>query len=330
MNSRAFFSVQKHVRHLYAAFLFLTVNLFLTAQTKSIFILSYKNRISYSLTAEHKLQKIQTRNDAVILYVFIVSLVILVLFIILFYNCFWLKKKINEQLEIKKQEIDEQNKLNQKMFVEKEWLLKEIHHRVKNNLQIVISLLNTQSAYLDNEDALLAIQNSQHRMQAMSILHQKLYQSDNLTNIDMSWYIYELIDYIKECFEIDDQIHFILDIEKVCLDVSQAIPLGLIINESVSNAIKFAFPVDKNGEVHIELKSIGENTYKLVIADNGIGVSENFNFIEKKSLGVNLITGLSDQIDGIFEMKNDNGLIIQITFTRKTEFEETAPNSETI
>jgi two-component sensor histidine kinase len=282
------------------------------------------------LTQEAKLQKIQIQKDTVVRYVFIASVVVLILFILVLYNGFRSKKKKNQQLEIKRQKINEQNELNKKMLLEKEWLLKEIHHRVKNNLQIVISLLNTQSAYLDNEDALMAIQNSQHRMHAMSLIHQKLYQSDNLANIDMSWYIYELISYMRECFDTDQKINFVLDTEKVYLDVAQAVPLGLIINEAINNAIKYAFPSDKKGDVIIELKNTEENNYQLLIADNGVGLPSNFEDTERNSLGMNLMMGLTDQIDGTFEMKNNNGLQIKIAFTRNTEFEGTTENSEII
>lgn len=279
------------------------------------------------LQEQAKVQQIQIQKDTVVKYVFIGSVIVLILFLALLYNSFRLKNKKNAELEIQRQQINEQNELNKKMLVEKEWLLKEIHHRVKNNLQIVISLLNTQSAYLDNEDALMAIQNSQHRMHAMSLIHQKLYQSDNLANIDMSWYVYELINYMKECFDTDQNINFVLEVEKTYLDVAQAVPLGLIINEAVNNAIKYAFPENRKGEVIIVLKNIGENNYELQIADNGVGLPEDFENKERDSLGMNLMMGLSDQIDGTFEMKNDNGLKITITFTRNTEFEVTAENS---
>ncbi|WP_338839090.1 tetratricopeptide repeat-containing sensor histidine kinase [Flavobacterium ginsenosidimutans] len=279
------------------------------------------------LQQQAKVQQIQIQKDTVVKYVFIGSVVVLILFLLVLYNSFRLKKKKNEELEIQRQQINEQNELNKKMLIEKEWLLKEIHHRVKNNLQIVISLLNTQSAYLDNEDALMAIQNSQHRMHAMSLIHQKLYQSDNLANIDMSWYIHELINYMKECFDTDKNIHFVLEVEKTYLDVAQAVPMGLIINEAVNNAIKYAFPEDRKGEVRIVLKNTGENNYKLQITDNGVGLPEDFEETDRDSLGMNLMIGLSDQIDGVFEMKNDNGLKITITFTRNTEFEVTAENS---
>ncbi|KAF2517128.1 tetratricopeptide repeat-containing sensor histidine kinase [Flavobacterium foetidum] len=282
------------------------------------------------LQQKAKLQEIKIHNDTIVRYLFIIIVVILSALVVLLYNRFRLKKKTNEQLEIKQQKITEQNELNKKMLLEKEWLLKEIHHRVKNNLQIVISLLNTQSAYLDNEDALMAIQNSKHRMHAMSLIHQKLYQSDNLANIDMSWYIYELISNMKECFNTDDKINFVLNTEKVYLDVAQAVPLGLIINEAINNAIKYAFPADRKGEVKIVLKNIGYNNYELLIMDNGIGLPDGFDEIERDSLGMNLMMGLTDQIDGIFEMKSDNGLKLKITFTRNTEFEASTENAEII
>lgn len=282
------------------------------------------------LTQQGKLQEIKIHNDQIIRYVFIGSVIVLILFLAFLYNSFRTKKKKNEELEIQRQQINEQNELNKKMLIEKEWLLKEIHHRVKNNLQIVISLLNTQSAYLDNEDALMAIQNSQHRMHAMSLIHQKLYQSDNLANIDMSWYIYELISYMRECFNTDNKIHFILDNEKVYLDVAQAVPLGLIINEAINNAIKYAFPSEKKGDVNIELKNISGDKYQLVISDNGVGLPDNFEETERDSLGMNLMMGLTDQIDGTFEMTSDNGLTIKITFTRNTEFEVTTDDSQNI
>lgn len=287
-----------------------------------------KDRNIKLLEQQAKLQEAKIHNDLIIKYLFIASVAILTLFLLLLYNRFRLKKKTNEQLEINKIEINEQNELNKKMLVEKEWLLKEIHHRVKNNLQIVISLLNTQSAYLDNEDALIAIQNSQHRMHAMSLIHQKLYQSDNLSNIDMSWYIYELINYLKECYDTEGKINFILETENTCLDVAQAVPMGLIINEAISNAIKYAFPLERKGKILISFKNIGSNNYQLRIEDDGVGLPENFDHTERDSLGMNLMTGLSDQIDGTFEMKNDKGLKIKITFTRNNEFETVVEDSE--
>lgn len=273
------------------------------------------------LTQKGKLQEIQITNDTVMKYVFTGSILVLILFAALLYNRSRLKTSANKKLELKRKQIDEQNEQLKKLLSEKEWLLKEIHHRVKNNLQIVISLLNTQSAYLDNEDALMAIQNSQHRMHAMSLIHQKLYQSDNLSTIDMSWYIYELISYIKECYLSEKNIRFVLDTEKVFLDVAQAVPMGLIVNEAVNNTVKYAFPGDKSGEVLVSFKNTEGNHYRLIISDNGVGLPENFDPDETESLGMNLMRGLTDQLDGTFSLENSNGLKIIITFAKNTVIE---------
>jgi len=271
------------------------------------------------LTQQGKLQEAKIHNDTILRYVFTGSLIVLALFVGLLYNRSRLKQRTNRKLELKQQKINQQNDLLKKLLTEKEWLLKEIHHRVKNNLQIVISLLNTQSAYLDNEDALMAIQNSQHRMHAMSLIHQRLYQSSNVASIDMSWYIYELVNYLKECFDSNRSVNFILDTEKVNLDVAQAVPLGLILNEAISNAIKYAFPAGNKGMVTITLKKTAESTYQLIIADDGIGLPDDFEFENRDSLGMNLMIGLSDQLDGTFKVENHNGLHVIITFTKNNK-----------
>lgn len=273
------------------------------------------------LTQKGKLQEARISTDNILRYVFIASIIVLILFAALLYNRSRLKNRANKNLELKRQQIDEQNEQLKKLLSEKEWLLKEIHHRVKNNLQIVISLLNTQSAYLDNEDALMAIQNSQHRMHAMSLIHQKLYQSDNLSTIDMSWYIYELINYIKECYSSEKNISFVMDVEKIFLDVAQAVPLGLILNEAVNNTIKYAFPASRKGEVQVSFKKTEKDNYRLMIYDNGVGLPDDFNIDETESLGMNLMRGLTDQLDGNFSLESKNGLKIIINFRKNTDID---------
>jgi len=282
------------------------------------------------LTQQGKLQEARIHNDTVLRYVFIGSLLVLVLFMGLLYNRSRIKHITNRKLQLKQQKINQQNDQLKKLLTEKEWLLKEIHHRVKNNLQIVISLLNTQSAYLDNEDALMAIQNSQHRMHAMSLIHQKLYQSGNVASIDMSWYIYELVNYLKECFDATRRVNFILDTEKVDLDVAQAVPLGLILNEAITNAIKYAFAPDAKGMVTVILKKTEGDTYQLVIADDGIGLPDGFEVENRDSLGMNLMIGLSDQLDGTFNVENHNGLHVTITFIKNKKLmgSENSPLSD--
>lgn len=279
------------------------------------------------LHQKNQLQQVRIGNEERVRHFFIAGLIIAALFVGLIYNRYRLKKRSNLVLEQKQEEINTQNELLRKILGEKEWLLREIHHRVKNNLQIVISLLNTQSAYLDNEDALVAIRNSQNRMHAMSLIHQKLYQSDNLAEIDMKWYIKELVEYMIECFGTDRKIQFTLETEAIKLDVAQAVPLGLILNEAISNVIKYAFPDDKKGKVHISFLLTGEECCELKIADTGIGLPAGFYPDHTESLGMSLMTGLTEQLNGEIKMWNDDGLVLDVIFKRHNELitESSAP-----
>ncbi|HKC37082.1 MAG TPA: histidine kinase dimerization/phosphoacceptor domain -containing protein, partial [Chitinophagaceae bacterium] len=200
------------------------------------------------------------------------------------------------------------------LLTEKEWLLKEIHHRVKNNLQIVMSLLNSQSAYIDNESALTAIHDSQHRVHAMSLIHQKLYNSENVSSIDMSFYIRELVSYLSDSFSTGQRIRFEFAIEPLEMDVSQAVPLGLILNEAITNSLKYAFPNGRTGVISILLLNTAMHHYLLSISDNGIGMPAQFNNKKPGSLGMSLMAGLSEDLDGNFSIENDNGTTIKVSF----------------
>ena len=266
----------------------------------SLDILNYKDLKKSNFYQEHNV---------------LIILGVLFLIFVIIYKCYSSKNEINKDLALKQEKINDQSISLKKLLLDKEWLLKELHHRVKNNLQVVISLLNTQSAYLENKDALLAIQDSQNRMFAMSLIHQKLYQNDNLSTIDMHWYIPELVSYLKSVFDADHKIAFLLDIDHVDLDVAQAMPLGLILNEAIINALKYAYPETHKGEVKIFLKEKQDNLYQLIISDNGVGVPD-FELKNRNSLGMNLMYGLSNQIEGAFEVESKNGLSITLNFKK--------------
>jgi two-component sensor histidine kinase len=270
------------------------------------------------LTQKNQFQSTVIQKEQSIKKMTIGALILLVLVLGLGYNRFLLKKRSNVRLQLQQGQINQQNEELKKLLSEKEWLLREIHHRVKNNLQIVISLLNTQSAYLNNQEALEAIQNSQHRMNAMSLIHQKLYQSDNMAHIDMNWYIRELTGYIKDCFDIDGRVVFIIDADSILLDVAQAIPLSLILNESITNAIKYAFPNREKGEIKVMLKLIDKDTCQLVVADNGIGLPAHLDISESSSLGMSLMYGLSEQLGGELQLVSDKGTKFSIQFKLST------------
>lgn len=232
----------------------------------------------------------------------------------LLYNGYRLKKKNNHQLTVQKQEIDNKNTHLQQLVVEKEWLLKEINHRVKNNLQIVMSLLNNQCFYMQDAQALLAIQESQHRVHSISLIHKKLYQGDNIGTIHMPDYISELVQYLKESFSPIHNIRFETLIEDIHLDVSQAVPLGLILNEAITNCFKYAFPQSMAGTILISLSKPSSERLRLEISDNGVGLPKDFKTSPIGSLGMSMMEGLTDDLGGHWQLESTAGTRIIIEF----------------
>ena len=235
----------------------------------------------------------------------------LVIILSLVYRSFYNKQKTNRLLQLQKEQIDEKNIVLQKLADEREWLLREIHHRVKNNLQIVMSLLSTQSHYLTDKAAMLAISSSQHRIHSMSLIHKKLYQSDNLVAIHMPTYINELVEYFRISFDTGQRIRFHMEIEEINLDIAQAVPIGLILNEAITNAIKHAFPNDTDGFINIAMQQTDTNHIAMTISDNGVGLQT---ALLEETLGMKLIKGLSGDIDGTLETTSSNGFTVKVTF----------------
>jgi len=266
------------------------------------------------LNQKATLQQVELSRTNLIKNITIGSVFFLLVISFLLYLQYRSKKRSN-------QIILQKNEALQQLVTEKEWLLKEDHHRVKNNLHTVICLLESQAAYLEN-DALKAIEKSQHRIYAMSLIHQKLYQSEDIKTIDMKKYLPEFIQYLSDSFDTSNQIRFQLDIEPLKLSVAQAIPIALIINEAVTNSIKYAFPYNRKGEISIAIYQIG-NQMKLEVADNGIGMNPNLKGTELNSLGLELMKGLSEEIRGHIEFENNKGTKISVTFKMDTlmEFE---------
>lgn len=218
--------------------------------------------------------------------------------------------------KLKKQQkiIGQKNNSLQHLVEEKEWLLKEVHHRVKNNLQTVLSLLESQARHLSNE-ALYAIQDSRNRVYAMSLIHKKLYESTGVAAIDMPEYLRELIQHVRESSGDNNHIIFQMNFERVAFDVSQAVPIGLIVNEAITNSIKHAFPDKTEGsQISISLSQAASKV-ELCISDNGKGLPETYESMEGASgLGLKLMKGLTEDIEGRFTMKSGPGLMIRISF----------------
>jgi len=195
---------------------------------------------------------------------------------------------------------------------EKEWLVREVHHRVKNNLYTVICLLESQEAYLQN-DALLAIRNSGRRIYAMSLIHQKLYQTEDVRVIDMQSYITEFVDYLRDSFGSPSNIGIGLEIEPLSLTIAHAIPLGLVINEAVTNAFKYAFPRGRKGLISVRLCQTGRKIV-LTIADDGAGFDYKPDDSGRNSFGLGLMEGLTREIRGAFRLDGTNGTTIIVSF----------------
>jgi two-component sensor histidine kinase len=247
----------------------------------------------------------------------IAGVVALIIITGLAYNGYRNKQRSNRALRIKQTEINEQNMSLQHLLKEKEWLLKEVHHRVKNNLQIIISLLNTQTDFLDNPSALHAIQDSRERMQAIALIHQKLYQQDHSTLINMHSYIHELISYLISSFNNTGRIYFDLDIDEINLDVSQAVPLGLILNEAITNAVKYAFPTGGHGTISVLLYREGNRDVHLKIADNGVGFPRAIDLSGKTSLGIQLMKLFAEQLEGSIRLQSKHGVEISLHFRQQ-------------
>jgi len=198
---------------------------------------------------------------------------------------------------------------------EKEVLLKEIHHRVKNNLQVVSSLLWLQSRTLDDSAIRRMFQESQNRVYSMALVHESLYQSENLSEIDFPTYIGQLTDHLVRSYGADSRrIQISTTIDNLRLTMDSAIPCGLIINELVSNSLKYAFPGNRRGKVEIRMQQDEHHQIRLEVSDDGPGLPEGVGFSSTKSLGLRLVRTLADQLGAAIEVGRGGGARIILTF----------------
>jgi PAS domain S-box-containing protein len=201
---------------------------------------------------------------------------------------------------------------------EKEVLLREIHHRVKNNMQVIISLLALQAANIEEKEYADMFKESQNRIRSMSLIHEKLYRTKDFTNIDFNEYIETLANGLLLSHGVNtEKIRLTMEVEDVSLGLDSAIPCGLIINELVSNSLRHAFPQGRKGQIRIAVRLINEVEIELTVNDDGIGLPEDLDFGNTKSLGLHLVRILAeDQLDGRIELNRTGGTGYQIRFKR--------------
>ncbi|WP_339794283.1 tetratricopeptide repeat protein [uncultured Imperialibacter sp.] len=254
-------------------------------------------------------QQVLLTQEARLRSVLIGGMIIVLLLAGLIYRGERAKTKAYDQLSIQNQEIETKNKLIESALAEKESLLKEIHHRVKNNLQVISSILNMQSRSTASPEMLTAIQEGQSRVKAMALIHQKLYQTEKLSEIDFKEYAEELTDHLSSIFESSTGESIVKTVTSpdIKLDIDMAIPLGLILNELISNAYKYAFEGKTGGAISVELKRVGEDQLQLEVADNGKGLPADFNLEKAKSLGLKLVNILTRQLNGQLTVQSTGG-----------------------
>ncbi len=273
------------------------------------------NDILYQLEQKDKvIQKQQSdidRKEKGILYI-----VAMALCIILITTLYYLRnsRKKRKEIEQKNNLISAKNDTIKESLAEKEMLLKEIHHRVKNNLQIISGILELQNLNISDENAKIILKEGQARIQSIALIHKTLYQSENFSKVPFQSYLTELVQAIQDTYRNAQlKIDTIIKANAIELSINTAIPLSLIINEIVTNCFKHAFIERNSGTICISL-SKEDTKYKLMIHDNGNGLPADFNPKTLHSIGFDLIQGLSRQLEGTFDWKNENGTTITIIF----------------
>jgi len=231
------------------------------------------------------------------------------------------REHLEEQVEQRtvelQREITERKRMERSIrasLKEKEVLLKEVHHRVKNNMQVIVSMLNLQSRYVDDEQAIEAFRKSQNRIRTMALVHEKLYQTKDLARINFAEYTRDLTNYLLSAYgAAAGAITLKINTEDVSLSIDTALPCGMILNELITNSIKHAFPGGRGGEIFIELRSDNNNLI-LTVGDNGAGIPEGLDLPNAESLGLQLIDSFVEQLEGSVELNRKDGTEFRITF----------------
>ena len=199
---------------------------------------------------------------------------------------------------------------------EKEVLLKEIHHRVKNNLQITSSLLRLQAARIPGDEARQLLRDSQDRIRSMALVHEMLYRSHDLARVDFGEYARSLVQQLLRSYGVDArQVKHTIDIEHILLGVDEAVPCGLIINEIVANSLKHAFPANRAGRIWVRMEA-DERRCTIRVGDDGVGFSEEVDFLQTQTLGLQLVRTLTDQLEGTVSLSRQAGTEFTVSFPR--------------
>jgi two-component system, sensor histidine kinase PdtaS len=266
------------------------------------------------LKKENEFQQLQVGKSRNLRNMMGIALLFLILFVAMGSNRYRIKQRQNRQLESKQSEISAKNRQLEQLLQENRWLLQEVHHRVKNNLQTVMSLLTSQMESAEKGPAVDAIRESRQRIDAMAMIHQRLYNSNDHSSISMPAYVTDLVEHLREAFKPGPRILFTLLIDDIILDISAALPAALILNEAISNSLKHAFPGEMQGTIIVRFVEAPENRVMLEVQDDGIGFHEK-TINGNKSFGIRLIKGLISDVSGEGQITNKNGTTVRVFFS---------------
>lgn len=259
------------------------------------------------LTKEKDFQQLELYNNKVFTISVSIGCILLLVLVFSILYAFKQKQKANLLLISQNADITRQKE-------EKELLLKEIHHRVKNNLQIINSLLRLQSHQLEDEKSIALFEECQNRILSMAIIHERLYKSDDLAKIDTTGYIETLSASLVRSYRTNKEVEIKVNCTVKNVGIDTLMPLGLILNELISNSLKYGFIGRNHGKISIDLHISSEGTYEMLVSDNGIGLPENFSWENSNTLGLELVKTLVDQIEGTIEKVAGSGTAFRIRF----------------
>ncbi|MBF0405038.1 histidine kinase dimerization/phosphoacceptor domain -containing protein [Candidatus Magnetominusculus xianensis] len=216
----------------------------------------------------------------------------------------------------RQREIIKLNEALMASLTEKEVLLREIHHRVKNNMQVISSLLRLQARYVKDNKLSAMFKDSEHRIRSMALIHEKLYNSKDLSRIDFGDYVKNLCSGLFSSYGVNKRdIRFNVDTDEISMGIDTAIPCGLIINELISNSLKYAFKKSHKGEISVRLRKLQGNEYELTVGDTGVGLDEDIDFRTTESLGLQLVTSIAEsQLHGKITLDRTKGTVFRIKF----------------
>ena len=259
------------------------------------------------LKRENDIQELQLGRNRILIISFTIGLVLALISVVIY-------ARINRERQMALELLQKQNDNIRLQKEEKEILLKEIHHRVKNNLQVINSLIRLQCSYTDDQEALDLFDECQNRIISMALIHEKMYEAHDLSNINIEEYFSELAQNLLRSYRLNQRIDLDVKVGIEHLSLDTLIPLGLLLNEMISNSLKHAFEGKESGLLVVELDRLGSGMFRLVIGDDGVGLPPDFNFQSAHSLGMELVVTLTDQLDGEIQRLDRDGSFFQIDF----------------